>query len=173
MGKLLKKIMIGGIIVVLVFGAFVLVGCENYVFNEEDFVLTIYVENATLPQGQNFVATAILQNNSGRTLRYYSPFVFPLHWWVEGNEWVLVADMSFVAPPSQRWNFEADSYLQTVFTVPTRWQTYDDEGYQLPGDYMLKARVNFWLGQRQNNEDFFVISTSPITITGRKNNEIC
>ena len=206
MGKLLKKIMIGGIIVVLVFGAFVLVGCspslqqqtdtlsqQVYVLRNEtdnptlaqinvllteaealqeraerldsdnvallaqieelrneleemwnertniDFILTISVVNATLPQGQDFVVDVEFKNNSGQDVIFgffISDFIPRIAGW---DFWCEIGVVAYEMPQFPTLiDFEKDS---TIFIERQFGRSLDAGSHKLRFQTMGFVRV--------------------------------
>lgn len=125
---------------------------------EQDFVLTIAVEETTLPQGENFTVNVELKNNSKQDheISYsilFDPRIPGWMWHPFGND----SDFCPMDPPFYQRIFEAGSVIQN-----TSFQFGNDLE---PGTYELRFRAEFYLNWYQDNQQEIRILSNPITIT--------
>lgn len=130
---------------------------------QEDFVLTIAVEDTTIRQGENFTVNVEMKNNSQADCEISYSFLF----WprIPGWYWQPFGDVA-IDPPFFQRNFEANSVLRNIHPLSGEDQGPFLFGEDLePGTYELKFSASFWLNWEQENEQEFRILSNPVMIT--------
>ena len=125
----------------------------------DDFILTISVEETTLPQGENFRVTIELKNNSGKNLEIVYQFLFrpSIPGW---NPYRGTAGPHL--PPPQTRFFEANSMIRST----TRLRTRDSLGdYLERGTHELSVGAGFYLNWGEENQQRISILSAPIIVT--------
>lgn len=130
---------------------------------QEDFVLTIAVEDTTIRQGENFTVNVEMKNNSQADCEISYSFLF---WpWIPGWHWQPFGDVE-IDPPFFQRNFEANSVLRNIHPLSGEERGPFLFGEDLePGTYELKFSASFWLNWEQENEQEFRILSNPVMIT--------
>ena len=124
------------------------------------FVLTISVEETSLPQGESFRAHVELQNNSGEDVEITYGFLFqPLI-----PNWHLFDEID--RPPSGQPRsrfFEANSIIKNIgFWGDEVWRI----GTTLEvGTHELRFNATFYLNWEQENQQEISIWSNPIVLT--------
>ena len=130
---------------------------------QEDFVLTIAVEDTTIRQGENFTVNVEMKNNSQADCEISYSFLF----WprIPGWYWQPFGDVA-IDPPFFQRNFEANSVLRNIHPLSGEDQGPFLFGEDLePGTYELKFSASFWLNWQQDNQQEFRILSNPVMIT--------
>jgi len=128
----------------------------------EDFELIISVEEATLPQGENFAVNVELKNNSYENLEITHGFLF----WPNIPNWHIFSDMGVeIDIIEQQRLFESGSILQNV----GMWGEIGDAwrfGSTLEvGTHELRFRALFYLNWGNDNQQQIEILSNVIIIT--------
>jgi len=136
----------------------VLVRLANVLYNANRFVLTISVEETSLPQGEPFIVNVELWNNSGEDHEIYSGSLF----WPHILDWDLFDEIE--RPPSGHGPtfFEADSIIRNRgFWGGEAWRI----GSALePGTHELRFNARFILNWGPENPQFIEVWSSTITL---------
>ena len=134
-----------------------------------DFVLTISVEETTLPQGENFRVNVELKNNSGECHKIFYYFLF----WPHIPGWnLLEEDCSIPTSPTaprQRY-FEAGSVIQDLDIWGSKW----DDGWLIgstltPGTHELQFSA--WFQTPEIGQISIRSNTVTLTVTEPQNND--
>lgn len=115
-----------------------------------DFVLTISVEETTLPQGESFRVDVEFRNNSGECHEIvFDMFLLPIPglWYWDG----IYID----------WPEPRPGFLETDHVSQARWYL----GTALePGTHRLRFRAAFWLNWGQDNQQQIVVESNTIVL---------
>ena len=122
---------------------------------QEDFVLTISVDKATVTHGQKITANAVLKNNTGQS--HDITVVYFLINWVHMDGWLYWIDKTAPAEPRSEV-FEKDG---TFTSSEIYWV---EQGQEL-GTYELRATATFYLNFGQPNQEKIVVNSNKINIT--------
>jgi len=130
----------------------------------EPFVLTILVEETTLPQGENFTVHVELENNSGEDHEITYIFLFGAHipnWnpfgcGYEGCPGDCGCPVLTELPAPQSRLFEADSVIIENRSIGSTLA---------PGTHELRFSANFHLNVGQDNHQRIEVWSNPITLT--------
>jgi len=134
---------------------------EPELATDDDFVLTISVEETTIRQGENFRVNYELKNNSGDDHYIIYAGIYPIIPEVKNHGGMIVGFPYLPATIHFRANslLELD-YISGVFGSP--WQF----GWPLkPGVYELKFRATFFLNWEQENQRAVGVDSNTIMIT--------
>ena len=126
----------------------------------ENYVLTISVEETSLPQGENFKVSIELKNNRGESHEIAYDFLF----WPFISGWDLLGDVVIDPPEFQSRFFEANEVLRNIGL----WGEEGEEwliGADLePGTHELKFSATFYLNWLQENQQQIEIWSNTITL---------
>jgi len=131
---------------------------------DEDFVLTISVEETTLPQGENFIVNVELKNNSGEDKEIVHVFLF----WPHIPNWHLLEEWGGIAidPPYPKTRLiEAGGVIRNI--------TFDGReggGWLIgntlePGTHELRFVATFSLNCGQDDQQPIEVSSNTIVLT--------
>ena len=130
----------------------------------EPFVLTISVEEATLPQGEAFSVDVKLENNSGEDhVLYYSLFFIPS---IPG--WHPFGGVAIDLPEYRPVSFEADSALRRRLGImnPLEPNMFSEHRITLePGEHELRVRASFVLNLGQDNSQRIRLWSNTVKLT--------
>ena len=128
--------------------------------SSEDFVLTIYVEETTMPQGEDFKVNVELKNNSGEDQEIIHSFL------VGPNipDWNLFKELGDLAidPPEFRSRFfPANSVLRNI----DLWGDDGDKPWSIghtlePGIHELRFGASFYVGEIQEDKQIEIWSNT-------------
>jgi len=126
----------------------VLVRLGNVLYDANRFVLTISVEETTLPQGETFTVNVELKNNSGEDHTIFFDFLFFPHI----PNWCMVAERFIPGPPPWLFHplsrsFEADSVLRNIETAGFESGPRSLGATLPPGTHELKFQAIFSFGR--------------------------
>jgi len=110
----------------------------------EDFMLTISVEETTLPKGENFTVNVELKNTSGENLEITHSFLF----WPDIPNWSIREDWGGIAidPPEPRARFmETNSVLRNISVWGEECGAWLVGHTLMPGAHELRFRATFRL----------------------------
>ena len=124
----------------------------------EDFVLTISVEQTSLPQGEDFRVDVELKNNSGEDRE----IVYSILFWPSIPDWHPFGGIAIDPPEPQSRLFEANGTMRNIGI----WGSEDEPwlvGFDLePGTHELRFRATFWLA---NDEQQVEVWSNAVLLT--------
>ena len=142
---------------------------EICLIDQEPFILTISVEETTLPQGQNFKVNVELKNNSGEDHEIFYDYLF----WPRILGWNLLHEQSIVGPPWFPHHisrlFEAGSILRNIETHGFKSGSRFLGATLTPGTHELRFDSRFTLNRGREDSQLIQVLSNPIIITVLQN----
>ena len=137
----------------------VLVRLGDVLYDATRFVVTVTVEETSLPQGEPFIVNIELRNNSGEDheIRYFYGRLFrPIiqDWWPLP-----------VHPEIRSRFFEANNVIRNARSGGDESRSWSIFPNLEPGTHELKVGAGFWLNFGQENEQFITVWSDPIMLT--------
>jgi len=143
----------------------VLVRLGNVLYDAARFVLTISVEETTLPQGEAFTVNVELKNSSGEDYEITHDFLFLPH--ISGRCMVSSWDGTLPPPPEyQSRFFETDSVIRNI----RFWGDREVEAWRIGANleldtHELRFNATFYLNWGQENQRRVEVWSNPIMLT--------
>jgi hypothetical protein len=134
---------------------------------QEDFLLTISVEETTVRQGENFRGSVELKNNSGKDLMIAYSYLFWPHipGWDVQVDWggAIVTELPY--PGNRLRLFGVNNVIRNVDIFTRDGETWSFGQTLELGTHELRYRATFYLNWGQENQQQIGVWSNTITLT--------